>query len=332
MSKDALCFSADRICHHDEYYEVISKFRSTVNVKLFSAKLRGLLSNRDIFFLDIDSHDLIFVPLILLRSLWGGKGYGISVRTEYLVDDIPFKHFLHNIRTSKYFHVRVKRLLFFAIRKFSKTRIISIHKRHPLSGDMSKYVDAFVYDPQLWDLPVLKPSVKLPAEISKNFFVQENTTVLIAGSFTELRSRTELMAFLNDTEKRKSEKFHYIIAGKMDSKDELELKKLSFCTIINRFASNEELHYLLTRCDIVYCFYTTDRPSGFFGRATQLGKPIITRKNGYLNSLYNDYPYQIPVTCLDELKESYERMPKSNRNFSGYDDSARFRDLLFRNE
>lgn len=328
MSKYALCFSANRICHHDDYYAVISKFTPTVNVKSFSAKVKGLLSNRLIFFLDIDSHDLVFVPLILIRSLWGGKGCGISVRTEYLIDDVSFKHFLLHPTTSKYFHIRLKRLFFYIIRRCSKTKIISIHKRHELNFRMTPYVDEFIYDPQLWDLPLLLPNAIKPDELSDDFFEQDRTIILIAGRLNEQRSRLELLEFLSDIENRRNERIHYLFAGNMDSEDALLLSSLNYCTVINRFTSNEELHYVMTHSDVIYCYYQNGRPSGFYGRATQLQKPILVRANGYLHEVYYDYPFQIPVSSLDQLNTALLRNLINKGNFNDYDDSNRFHEIV----
>ena len=77
------CFSANRTCHHDDYYLLLSKFITITNVKEKKKKIKILFSNDTIFYLDIDSSDLLFFPLILLRSIWGGKGCAMSVRTEY---------------------------------------------------------------------------------------------------------------------------------------------------------------------------------------------------------------------------------------------------------
>ena len=86
MNKKIICYSANRTCHHDDYFVLINKIYPCTNIKSFFKKLKLLFSVKRIIFLDIDSLDLLFTPLIILRSLWGGKGMGISVRTEYLLE------------------------------------------------------------------------------------------------------------------------------------------------------------------------------------------------------------------------------------------------------
>ena len=311
MPKQSICFSADRTCHHDDYCLLISKFLPITNVKSLSKKIWWLLSNRTIFFLDIDSYDLLFAPLIILRSLWGGKGFGVSVRTEYLIQPLTFIGFIRNIATSKYPHLRIKQFLFYLIKNFSHTSIISIHKNHPDEDSMTKYVDAFVYDPQLWDLSLLKFQPTKPTEIPSDFFDNDMPKVLIPGRLNEQRSRDELMHFLLNKKEREQEPYIYLIAGTMAREDEDRLRNLSYCVLINRFVSNEELHYLMSSCNFVYCFYTNDRPSGFFGRSIQLNKWVLTRKNGYLHNNYSAYNKQLAVDVLEEFpKDKFDMLRK----------------------
>ena len=92
------CFSANRICHHDDYYLLVDKIRPSLNVKKKGEKLRALLGRSPIVFFDIDSLDLIYFPIILIRGLWGGNGLAISVRTEYLLEKRTIIQFLFHIQ------------------------------------------------------------------------------------------------------------------------------------------------------------------------------------------------------------------------------------------
>ena len=55
--------------------------------------------------------------------------------------------------------------------------------------------------------------------------------------------------------------------------------------------------------DIVYCYYNSKRPSGFFGRALQLKRPVIVKKGGYLDVAHPDYDKKIKLECLTELND-----------------------------
>jgi hypothetical protein len=293
-----VCFSANRTCHHDDYFLLFSKFVKLYNVKTFFSKLKILFSNDRILFLDIDSRDLIFFPLILVRGLWGGTGVAISVRTEYFFEYRTLKKPFLNRNTIRFFKAYLKMILFYSIKKISSTTIVSIHKKTPYVTSIQKFVTTFIYDPQLWDLPYLNFQSVSPPELSENFFNEHRKVILVPGRFNEQRSRTELLEFLKLSE---NNDFYFLFAGEMSQSDFSFLSQHFNCFLINRYVSNEELLYLMNKCEFVYAFYTNNRPSGFFGRAIQLNKPIIVRKNSFLHLQFSDYPNLILVQELKQL-------------------------------
>lgn len=292
------CFSANRICHHDDYYLLINKIRPSLNVKSNKEKRRLLITDASIVFFDIDSADLAYILFILLRGLWGGKGLAISVRTEYLLEKRSFVEFFLQRGRLVFIKAWVKKLLFYLIKNFSTTTILSIHKNHPQKKEMEAYVNYFVHDPQLWDLDLLEINPIIPYEMRGFVFDKRQPMILVAGRFDEQRSKNELLDFLE-----KNSELNFIIAGVIEPNDFNTLQKNVNCIVINRFLSNEELMYLYDFCSIVYCYYTNDRPSGFFGRAMQFQKPIIVKKGKFLHQAFELYEKLIPVEYLDELKQ-----------------------------
>ena len=319
------CFSANRICHHDDYYLLLSKLINIENIKDIKRKINILFSKDVIFYLDIDSLDLMFFPLILLRTIWGGKGVAISVRTEYLLESRSLKEFLFQRRRLIYLKSLVKRFLFYVLKKYSSTEILSIHKKHKKTSKLAPYVNDFIFDPQLWDLKILNIISEKPKEIVNDdiFNKKNDLPILVAGRFDAQRSKNELISYL-----KKGAKYNFIIAGKIDDQDLVEIKSLENCTIINRFISNEELIYLYEKCYSVYCFYSNDRPSGFFGRALQFNKPIIVRKNRFLHLMFKEYRNLIAVEKLEELENMNISYLKEDKGFLYYDDSEYFIKIL----
>ena len=126
MSKKIYCFSAERICHHDDYFHIIDSVISSVNIKNKKTKFQLLLSKNPIVFLDIDGADLIYFFLIILRKLWGGKGLAISVRTEYLLEKRSLVEFIFRRKRLIFIKSLVKKCLFFIIKNYSSTSILSI--------------------------------------------------------------------------------------------------------------------------------------------------------------------------------------------------------------
>ncbi|WP_159950350.1 hypothetical protein [Polaribacter septentrionalilitoris] len=322
-NKVAYCFSANRICHHDDYFLLLSKYISIKNIKSKKKKIAILLSKKKVVFLDIDSLDLIFFPIIMLRSLWGGKGLAISVRTEYLLEERTFKEFIFHRRRLIYIKSMVKRILFYLIRKKSSTNIVSIHKGHKQSKKLKKYVNSFIYDPQLWDLAILNLAKVKPIELRKTTFQINEKTILVAGRFDKQRSKFELLEYLSSKPRE-----NFIIAGKIDDSDMDILREYANCLLINRYVSNEELMYLYDVVGNVYCFYSNDRPSGFFGRALQFNKNVIVRKNRFLHKMFNNYKNLIPIVNLSELNSVEFNSIENNSGNSLFDDSEEFKNML----
>ncbi|PQJ81100.1 hypothetical protein [Polaribacter glomeratus] len=323
MNKSIVCFSANRTCHHDDYFLLISTQKKAINVKNSWLKLKYLLSNKAIMFFDIDSRDLIFLPLILLRSIWTNGNYAISVRTEYLIEGGTFKEFLKKPEDLIFFKSYIKKNMFRVIKCFSNTNLISIHKNHPFEKIIGKYVNSFIYDPQLWDLNVLSILKSKPPEIDENIFHEMKKTVLVAGRLNGQRSKSELIDYL-----KINKTFNFIIAGNVQKEDLVILKELENCLVLNRFLSNEELLYLLNKCHIIYCFYTNDRPSGFFGRALQLNKPIIVRENRYLDRMFLEYKNLIKVKSLNQLPVIVNSFESEIYESNIFDDSKYFFNML----
>jgi hypothetical protein len=58
---------------------------------------------------------------------------------------------------------------------------------------------------------------------------------------------------------------------------------------------------LMQACKIVYTYYSNQAPSGFFGRATQMGKWVVVQEGGYLHR--EGYPRTIALHRLMQLEE-----------------------------
>ena len=292
------CFSANRICHHDDYYLLIHKIRPSLNIKSNREKRRLLITNASVVFFDIDGADLAYIILILLRGSWGAKGLAISVRTEYLLEKRSLFEFIFQRGRLVFIKSLIKRILFYLIKNFSSTTILSIHKNHPQKKEMETYVNYFLHDPQLWDLDILKINPSRPGEIKNFVFDKSQYWILVGGRFNEQRSKNELLDFL-----AKNNELYFIFAGVIESEDFNVLQKYNNCFVINRHVSNAELLYLYDLCSIIYCYYTNDRPSGFFGRAVQLQKNIIIRKDKFLHNAFGAYKKLISIDVLDDLKQ-----------------------------
>lgn len=322
MDKPLYSFTANRVCHHDDYHRLVCKIRPAENVKSYAKKFRILFSKHPIIFMDIDAHDLLLMPLMVLRSLWGGKGIALSVRTEYLCNSRTFSSFFKKRGKVVYVKGLFKRALFWCVKHLSKTRVYSIHKGTKEQAFMQHFVYGFIHDLQLWDLALLNFEEERPPEMDSVPFELSNC-ILFAGEFDEKRSRTEFLNFI-----RKNKQYNVLMSGLMQQEDYDELSQLEHVAIIRRYTSNNELYYLLKNSKIIYCFYTNERPSGFFGRALQLNKRIIVRANTFLTTHFSNYKNTIPVERLEDLSFDIKAKADESDSAQAYNDADVFKQIL----
>jgi hypothetical protein len=322
MDNTIYCFSKNIVCHHDDYFEVVNKIRPAKNIKSFKTKIKILLSRKKIVLMAIDHSDLIFFPLLVLRSLWGGKGIAISVSTEWLKNNRTFLQFFVNRGRFIYLRSIFNRTLFWIIKKFSTTSIYSIHKGTPDQDYFSKFVVGYFFDIQLWDVKTLNIEGSAPIELEK-LEGDLNQYILFGGNFDERRSRIEFLDYLKTRPDKK-----FILACITTEEDAAILNSYPNIFLINRFITTEELFYLYYNTNVVYCFYTNQRPSGFFGRAFQMNKHIIVRENSYLATFFKEYKQLIPVSNLNELSIDTVLLTNPDDYIEKFDDSSLFRKII----
>lgn len=280
-------FSLRKEGHYRDFSKVVSNllenngYRTVLVDTTIKQLLLSFFSFR-IIFIDGDKKHLLFAPIIIIRSWFKFKNYMFSIRTE-------------NVFTNK-IHKILKYPIYIFLRKFSNTKIISIHKEN-IREEYEKIITHFIYDIQYWDLKYLNINIAIPSELEKFDF---SNSIAIIGEFNEKKSRSELLSFLKDYNRGN---FTFIFAGKVNEKDKEFLMSHSKCVVINRYIANEELFYVYEKCEFIWCYYSTQiqRPSGIFGRALQLGKKIIVRDGGYLARSNRDYPCLIKMKQITDL-------------------------------
>ena len=320
--KKLLCFGANRICHHDDYYLLIENLLLNDGihveyVKSWKTKLRWLLSKESIVYLDIDKYDLLFVPLMILRNFYAKRSFGISVRTERLL--LSQVSSLYDLVV-----LCAKRFLFVCLKLFSNTIIISTHKDERGLTFLTKYVSEFVFDIQYWDLNYMKIERRRPSNpiIEKIDFTN---IILIPGRFNRQKSVSE---FLNSLDSNREQKF--LIAGKVDGEVLDVLIERDNIYIIDEFLPNEELLYLIEKCKFIYCYYPLefDRPSGFFGRALQFNNIALVRANSYLSREFDFMPNVVSLTSLFSIKSQLISNAKSLKEGFALDSSIELKSIL----
>ncbi len=294
--KELNCLGANRTCHHYDYFLLLKSLLKETDIcvkytKDSFTKFKLLFSKDSVVFLDIDKYDLLFLPIILVRSLTTKKNFAISVRTERLLS-YQVKSFYDLIV------LIIKRTFFFILKNFTNTILITTHNDQRGRLLLDSYVNAFIYDIQYWDIPYMNIDRIKPNKSVLNNIDFENV-ILIPGRFNEQKSKRE---FLDALETNKD--LTFLIAGKVDSDVLPKLKSYKNILIINEYLSNEELFFLIEKSNYVYCYYPLnfDRPSGFFGRAIQHNRKTIVREKSYLSREFNDFENVISINSLISLK------------------------------
>lgn len=319
MSK-IYCFSAkNRRCHHDDYFLLISKFRNVANIKSFKTKIKLLLSNKPIIFLDIDNKDLLLLPFMIIRALWGGKAIAISVKTEFLyLNKNP------EIISDKLFPLKqlFKRIFFIIIKYATFTKVYSIHKNTKHDTLVKRFTHDTIYDIQLWDLEFLDFKKEIPQELH-DLNIDLKKCILFIGSVDKRTSRDEFIDYVNS-----NDNLNFIVAGSMSNEDYLFFKTKPNIIVIKRFLKNEELLFLMSSCDNIYAYYHNYRPSGFFGRALQLNKRIIIKNHSYLSDNFKEYTNLYSVSSLNDLKIEKLNEPLVLNKINHFNDSEKFSQII----
>lgn len=281
-----IVFSRDITGHYKNYDEMLLLLLEAEIRKTVFSQLQYIFSGSTILFMDGDKIHLLYLPFIILRNIFGLRSILFSIRSERLLNPA-----LKN--SAKRFAYKLFKIL-------RNVKTISIHKPSR-SPQLDRYIDDYIYDFQYWDLPFLKIRPKKPIEIKNFQKIPAKPILLIIGNLNAKRYQTELF-----TEIFTNNELNYsiIFAGKISNKDYCLLSQHRDCFLINRYVNDGELLYLYEFSDIIYCYYelnSTQRPSGIFGRAIQLGKEALVKKGSYLEKYHKNYDGLIAVKTLTEF-------------------------------
>lgn len=320
--KKLLCFGANRICHHYDYYLLIDSLLlnddvDVVYVRSWKAKFRWLVSKESIVYLDIDKYDLFFVPIVILRSFYAKRSFGISVRTERLL--------MSQVSSVYDFTVLcAKRIIFICLKNFSNTTIISTHKDQRGLLFLKNYVREFVFDIQYWDLNYMQIERRRPSNPILNKIDFANI-ILIPGRFNRQKSVEEFLSALDSNKEQK-----FLIAGKVDGEVLDLLIEWDNIFIINEYLPNEELLYLIEKSKYIYCFYPLefDRPSGFFGRTIQSNNIALVRANSYLSREFDLLPNVVSLNSLFSIRSQINNSNISLKKGFDLDSSTELKSIL----
>lgn len=190
--------------------------------------------------------------------------------------------------------LRTKRALLRALRWFDRVSFLTIVP-HALIPGLARLSRSWIDDPQLWDLTVLgqQPGVTdLACEVRQ--LAGDRAIILCAGLLDAHKGLAMVAALARDPEF--TARFAILCAGRLSGTDAAELQTNPHCIVIDRYLTDEELLSLYPVADLVWAAYAPsyDQASGIFGRAVQLGRPVIVRRA----SLMQGYAVMLDVPAI----------------------------------
>jgi hypothetical protein len=228
-----------------------------------------------------DSFILYFLAGVM-RSILGRKTIGLLFRPKPVVECNSFK-------------LKIKKIALSLLKKVTNVQTLLIIPIDTYHG-FSEIADGWIYDFQLWDINIshykffteLKNGMHNNGVYSDIIKVKNNRKVLCAlGTQDQIKGfDTFASSYINYSPLRNMFLFAY--GGKVKGLDEF-IKQFDMCGGFsdNRLVSDNELIQLYATSDIVWTLYAEeyDQASGIFGRAVQLGVPVIVRKDSLIHKI-----------------------------------------------
>ncbi len=248
--------------------------KSGVEVETRRLRFSDVLSSRTVFSPMLEEHTLSFLLVGALRALLGKRSCALLFRPGEVVRSGALKHVL-------------KRLLLRAVRGLPRITIITIMP-FELDPAFSAIADDWIHDPQLWDLATGSDDVATVLADDIRAASGGRPVMVALGA----QSRDKGFDFLSDvwdTHPSAREKWLFVAAGRISaaSRDKARRFAEQGGLVIDRFVSDAELRDLYNQASIVWGCYAPeyDQASGIFGRAVQLGKPVVVRDGAYVQRL-----------------------------------------------
>lgn len=269
--------------HFSAHAEVVKNLVTCSIKESRVAKALALVRSRRILFLDGSGFHQLFIPISVLRGLYGSKDVYLLVRADFLDGGRVWW--------------RMKRAMFTMLKKMNLVTIVAF--RDCRSTKLLKTVSHYqIEDIQCWDLKYLSFELQKPFELADVDLSSELTFLIPATTGSnERRALDELLEYCG----RIGSDIVVIVVG-----DTVAARRIaSACAravVIPRYVTQGEFVYLIRKTSLVFSFLEKGncRPSGVFGRAMQTGTQVVVRKDGYLDRAYA-YGGKVAVQSLGEI-------------------------------
>jgi len=255
-----------------------------------------------VLFLMIEDSFMLYFLVCMWRSLIGKETAGLLFRPKPVVESASLR-------------LKIKKIALYYLKKKSnvKTILIVPQSAHPKFLDIS---DGWIYDFQFWDLQEsdyqmfmdIKSGNNIAPLFSAIHELRGNRNVLCALGRQDRIKGFDVFANTYINEKDVRSKFLFAYGGKVKGFDKLADKFENAGGFgDNRFVSDDDLISLYAASNLVWSLYAEDydQASGIFGRAVQLGIPVIVRRGSLIHQIceIENIP-NLPTTKDDTSKLS----------------------------
>ena len=276
--------------HRASYLQICERLLgATALVGSPSYRLVVLLRARHLIATTCDDYLPFFLLLVAARTALGRATTGITIRADAALD-MPGGRGL------------LRRLCYSIISRIPRARLLSIMP-YDAEPRLSAITSSWIWDPQFWDLMVARPA-ELPRRTFCSFAAGLNSAAqgrLIVGFIGSLSrykaAESFLQTYIMSPELRRS--CFFVAFGVISdiSTDLLTNFREAGGHALNDYPTEAELIAAYDLCDLVWCAYAPfyNRSSGIFGRACQLGKAALVRRNSRLHYVQRRLGYEITI-------------------------------------
>lgn len=294
--------------HRKSYFDLISSLYPSVRL----TKRKLILHKGSVFFLMIEDSFLLYFAVSIIRYIFGLKTIGLLFRPLPVVECKSLRHLIKKCSLILLKHLSC-----------SSTLLILPSACHK---NFYKICDDWIYDLQLWDLDFTdyryflevknnKGSSRLLTDIQT---IGRGRLILSSiGAQSEIKGFDSFCECYIEHPSIRS-KFLFVYAGKIESPMEcVQFYEKHGGFGENRFIEDHEIFDLYACSNVVWALYSNkyDQASGIFGRAVQLGVPVIVRED----SLLHKFCLIEDIKCIATNKDNLimllnAEFPKANPN------------------
>jgi hypothetical protein len=253
------------------------------------AVIRRLIATPRLLLATIDDNLPSLILTVLCRSLRGRPTVALFLSAHRCFDMSRLKY-------------RLKWLAFAALRRVPHLTLITITP-FSVAPRFAEVANFGAHDPQYWDLhngrELLTPQ---PTALSEAILQRAagRRVLCMPGTLTSLKGFVFLSEIMR-SDPTLGERLLVVAAGKVQPETD-EAARIFVAAggmLADRLLDDAEMESLYAVSDLIWSCYSPDydQASGIFGRAVQLGVPVVIRRGALIDRFASNLP--VPVVRLD---------------------------------